>query len=768
MFIQEPIRVTDVVRVPSTPARPSANTRSKNKLNYPEPHLKPLSDATYRIKKENCKIIGPANIPTTDLRSVVDKRSETRNRRYHALILAKQLFGRLPLDPHITTIEMEKVFAKELDDLKHITTGVTIFVPSLDANMINLDDEAYDLFFFDLEKRLRQATRSLQKEGLDIPDVPQWGYKEYYGMVYTANDFEILSIRYREEVENFLIYLFKNHQFEVGGPVSPIRSHFNRLDEFHTPMSGSEETIRQGKELQQKQLSPVKEAQSTIREFSRVNNDPVFRTEYEGVSKGLYDFQQDQASRIYGGRNAAREVSTLSNIFGNPEDNISSNKRQELFNTPNFKETQGQSSQNYNSRRGHGEPVSARHYQDSDDEYYENVLSRPARQNENRRAELRQPRGGGYPSDDDDSSDNRNFGRRAVPRGRRPPEDPDDDPNGRGFPRRDRSRNRQPPQNVYNRTSRDEPRFDLKLKATDVPEWDGDPDSLGRWLIKVNALATRSSSVFKQLGVVIPTRFTKAAEKWYYTLPDERRIQAEKNWESLRKQIASYWINRAWAERQRTRARDAAYRVQRGCHYESPSEYYIRKYELLTLVFDMSDNELIMQIMSGAPSEWNAILTTHLFDKVEDLQRAIKYHEDTLTKTGRPIRPQEGFRNRDFSNRNNEDQTPKQHFNNNSGGSQARTNLVGWSPNLGAPLFPKDDSTISKGKTPDQKGARPCRYCGSGKHWDNDCKHARKGAKQVRTNFASMTQEDLQAQDDYDQLYYEDSEEEDEQTKTDF
>jgi hypothetical protein len=175
----------------------------------------------------------------------------------------------------------------------------------------------------------------------------------------------------------------------------------------------------------------------------------------------------------------------------------------------------------------------------------------------------------------------------------------------------------------------------------------------------------------------------------------------------------------------------------------------------------MNDSELIMQIMNGAPTEWNAVLTTHLFDKVEDLQRAIKYHEETLIKTGRPVRPQEGFRNpRFFSNRASDTVPPQiqqQDYRRNET-AQPRTYLVGWSPNLGKPLFPKDDSVVSKGKSPEEKGARPCRYCGSGKHWDNDCKHARKGAKQVRVNLATMSTEDLQAQDDYDELYFGESE----------
>ncbi|KIJ28332.1 hypothetical protein M422DRAFT_189841 [Sphaerobolus stellatus SS14] len=159
----------------------------------------------------------------------------------------------------------------------------------------------------------------------------------------------------------------------------------------------------------------------------------------------------------------------------------------------------------------------------------------------------------------------------------------------------------------------------------------------------------------------------------------------------------------------------------------------------------MNDTELMMDIMSGVPVEWNTVLTTHLFEKVKDLQRAIKYHEETLIKTGQPIRPLEMTSPRT---------TPYQ---------SQQTNLVGWSSNLGPPPFPKDDSTVSRGRTPEQKGARPCRHCGSGKHWDNECKHSRKGGRQVRANFVHYTPDDLRAQAAYDDLYYEESATEDEQ-----
>lgn len=70
------------------------------------------------------------------------------------------------------------------------------------------------------------------------------------------------------------------------------------------------------------------------------------------------------------------------------------------------------------------------------------------------------------------------------------------------------------------------------------------------------------------------------------------------------------------------------------------------------------------------------------------------------------------------------------------------------------PKYPKDDSTISRKATPESKGACPCRHCGSGKHWDNECKHSFKAAKAARTHRVTCSVDEEEAQEDYDELYY--------------
>ena len=85
---------------------------------------------------------------------------------------------------------------------------------------------------------------------------------------------------------------------------------------------------------------------------------------------------------------------------------------------------------------------------------------------------------------------------------------------------------------------------------------------------------------------------------------------------------------------------------------------------------------------------------------------------------------------------------------------KANVNLVGWPKKIGTPLFPKDDNNVSPRKTPVSVGTRPCRHCGNGKHWDNECRHLRKGEKLARVNCNQLDNNDLRAQEDYKNLFY--------------
>jgi hypothetical protein len=142
----------------------------------------------------------------------------------------------------------------------------------------------------------------------------------------------------------------------------------------------------------------------------------------------------------------------------------------------------------------------------------------------------------------------------------------------------------------------------------------------------------------------------------------------------------------------KSKANRACYR-ETGCLRETPSEYFIHKSELLNTVYSLSDAELIMEVMDGAPVSWNTVLTTQLHDTVLDFQLAICFHEDTLMWLDSYQRTD--YLYQDFSHDNNS-------FCN------AQANLVGWTGKMEPPRFPKDDLNMLKKATSKQKGAWLC------------------------------------------------------------
>jgi len=85
---------------------------------------------------------------------------------------------------------------------------------------------------------------------------------------------------------------------------------------------------------------------------------------------------------------------------------------------------------------------------------------------------------------------------------------------------------------------------------------------------------------------------------------------------------------------------------------------------------------------------------------------------------------------------------------------KANINLVRWSKNIGTPQFPKDDKNVLPRRTPESIGARPCRHCGSGFHWDNECKHSWTGERMAWVNLIQLEDNNLWAQEDYDSPFY--------------
>lgn len=543
--------------------------------------------------------------------------------------------------------------------------------------------------------------------GKEAPLLPLWGKeKDHIQHFWSLNDFEILSVAARCEIESYMLRIrdivYWDHQRRQGGKPSLIKRAKEESKEEELPIKIPAASVQQ-----QYNESSVKTEDVNTYGSKESKEKPSYTSNSTNPFRDpLSDFVQKEIPT----RSITPQVNRKTMILqptGNVKEESSSTVFQSLFQST-FP-SQGNEQEERNSRDyGNGGQV---RFKES-------------------------PSGSDSSSSDSDSDSDRGG-------------------SGRNF-RRKKVRSKREVKREELGTSRekeelkDEPRFDHRLKPEVIPTWDGDTDELARWIVKVNSLASLSRIVWRQLGHMVPTRLRGSAERWYYSQHPRLRKKLEENWDSLREGISNYYMNRAYLDKQKIRANRASYR-DAGHAKELPSEYFIRKLELLQQVYDYNEREMISEIMSGAPSTWIPILTPHLYRKVSELQTTLKFHEEMLMQLDVPrYNPAQNFMNHSTGQR----QYSRNPFNNYKGPSQARVNLVGWSEAVKNPPFPKDDANVSKRGTPVSKGGRPCRHCGSGNHWDYECKYSRKGERKVRTNMVAVSEEDYRAQEDYDDLYY--------------
>lgn len=548
------------------------------------------------------------------------------------------------------------------------------------------------------------------------------------------NDFEILGICFRTEVERFLFIFDEHYNFQTDLPRNP---DLHPPSPSPVPLPTPPPNVRSRRDTPphfQSQRNSVPNAEPAFEQprtptrSGWYNHDPVTARRRQS---NIYHTEDGTARALRAHRNArtntqaptSRMREVLNNIGGTFDDPVHSTQDRDRPASSTSRANQGRAPGPPGDDPGDGDDDGRRGH----NQRPPRPPGRPHRQPPHDH----RPQGGNGPPDGDpddgDDGGNGGNGGRGPRRGR-------NEPDRQGIP------------------CGQEPHFDLKLKFENVPKWDGNTDTIVRWLSKVNNIARMSPTVFAQLGAIVPRRLEGTAETWYWSLPIDYRDAIEQNWDTLRGCISSYYMNQKWLDKQKARAIRAFYRDQ-GHARESPSEYYIRKAELLNTVYTMNDSEVILEVMEGAPASWNTVLTTQLYTDVIEFQSTIRFHEDTLMRLdpttatsyrrdryeAPPFRdsPRDPIPFRDSRNFN------------------PRVNLVGSSKGLEPPKFPRDDSNISKrSATPEDKGAQPCRHCGSGKHWDNECKYAFKGNRAARANLAMISEDDSRVQQEYNELYY--------------
>lgn len=94
-------------------------------------------------------------------------------------------------------------------------------------------------------------------------------------------------------------------------------------------------------------------------------------------------------------------------------------------------------------------------------------------------------------------------------------------------------------------------------------------------------------------------------------------------------------MNHSWLEDQKFRANNARYR-ETGHSHETPSEYIIRKMDLIRLVYNYTDSEIIRLVMKEAPDFWAPLLQPQFCQSAVQFQNTVKYHKSSLLRMTPP------------------------------------------------------------------------------------------------------------------------------------
>ena len=715
---------------------------------YPEPCLTNLGTAKDRSQDTPTLVQRQVD---TEFESAISPRvlhgnSNSFKKRWHALALGSIGVTRQPNLLDTRSQDARKVFMKEpyktiLNHLDTLCQGIPIKFQDPEEILYVIDLTVYNTIMETVGQRYAKiGAASSNSAYTSVGACPGWGDPDHpYDAQYTKNDFEILSVLFRCEIESHLLVTSQfEHLLTKTPPVTPLRAALaSQIRQSKSPLSPLAKTSNRLFEDQSDQVSSIKsiaplsthsvppESVALPPSVTIEEETPEIGLAVDSGATPLMDFQQTQAQAEH----TSYEHDYVPDFVN--EDHMQKIYTDGMDTSSTFGQHQSQGAQPPSSSSTNS--VEAVHEAINNDppeceaSYMHTAAGQP-------------PDDGGSESSDDDRSSRRRNPRRPLANGPLHISTP--------VTRNHGHETEEPTSDLRSK----EPHFDLKLKTEHIPEWDGDSDHLLDWILKINMLSQRSKSVFDDLGKIVPLRLTGTAEKVWSSLSVETREAASANWGTLRHLLSRYYMTEHWIWRQRRKARDTYYRDSSN-PYELPSDYYIRKKQILQVLFRMSTAETIMEIMNGTPLEWRPILSPHLCKDLEQLQFAIKFHEETLLKFDE-VHQGSSHQSSEEESEHHEPHKIKPQFKACNGDKESTRNphvynLVGSSDKIQEPKHSKDDSMVSKHSSPKDREALPCRRCGRDHYWDSECHYSTRN-RVARIRFVDSGRD---AQDEYDQLY---------------
>ena len=196
-----------------------------------------------------------------------------------------QLFDTKVLSKRLTYdiyLEETRLLDKVLSEVRYAATPDDTMIFAVDSNL-----------FSRLLKRLlvvrKRAQDSILLAGMAIPKTPVWGCDGDIGKFHCSNDFEILGVCFRAEVEDFLWKIHEGSEFSKGST-------------FDT----SSNDVNPGHRMAEREFAAAGPSRIEVLRSQGLGRDGAFSVRDQpaasSASDGYSQIRQKQAASIYGGQ----------------------------------------------------------------------------------------------------------------------------------------------------------------------------------------------------------------------------------------------------------------------------------------------------------------------------------------------------------------------------------------------------------------------------------------------------------------------------------
>ncbi|KAI0733878.1 hypothetical protein BC629DRAFT_1301793, partial [Irpex lacteus] len=177
-------------------------------------------------------------------------------------------------------------------------------------------------------------------------------------------------------------------------------------------------------------------------------------------------------------------------------------------------------------------------------------------------------------------------------------------------------------------------RMESKVKAEDIPEWDGRHSAAIQWISDVQEIASVGGYVPYQMGQHLWLRLKEGspARAWYYSLPLSWKTWMKRYHLNFLSMVKTHLLGDRWLE-----GRNAEYATQRfrqeGHQRETPLEFIQRRIlytRMLIPLRTVGGPEEVRLVMERAPSVWKTILVIESVPSVVELQTRLSDLESQL------------------------------------------------------------------------------------------------------------------------------------------